>query len=82
MTGLRDHMSQFKESYLSEDHSHMSVYEMWVKFKTGFLEAVERFIPTKMTKTKYSLPWIDATIICLMIKINNINSKMSTLSVI
>ena len=50
MTGLRDHMSQFKESYLSEDHSHMLVSEMWVKFKTGFLEAVERFIPTKMTK--------------------------------
>ena len=50
MTGLRDHITQFKESYLSEDHSHMSVNEMWVKFKTGFLE---RFIPTKMTKTKY-----------------------------
>ena len=47
MSGLRDHMSQFKESYLSEDHSHMSVNEMWVKFKTGFLEAVERFIPSK-----------------------------------
>ena len=52
MSGPRDHMSQFKESYLSEDHSHMSVNEMWVKFKTGFLEAVERFIPSKMTKTK------------------------------
>ena len=66
MTGLRDHMSQFKESYLSEDHSHMSVNEMWVKYKTGFLEAVEWFIPTKMTKTKYSLPWIDASIKQLM----------------
>ena len=66
MSGLRDHMSHFKESYLSEDHSHMSVNEMWVKFKTGFLEAVERFIPSKMTKTKYSLPWNDATIKRLM----------------
>ena len=47
MSGLRDHMYKFKESYLSEDHSHMSVNEMWVKFKTGFLEAVERFIPSK-----------------------------------
>ena len=35
---------------LSEDHSHMSVNDMWVKFKTGFVEAVERFIPSKMTK--------------------------------
>ena len=24
--------------------------------------SIERFIPTKMTKTKYSLPWIDCTI--------------------
>ena len=30
--------------------------------KTGFAEAVERFIPSKMTKTKYSVPWIDVTI--------------------
>ena len=66
MTGLRDLMSQFKESYLSEDYIHMSVNEMWIKFKTGFLEAVERFIPTKMTNTKYSLSWIDATIKRLM----------------
>ena len=35
---------------------------MWVKFRTGFIEAVERFIPSKMTKTKYSVQWIDVTI--------------------
>ena len=40
----------------------MSVNDMWVKFKTGFVEAVERFIPLKMTKTKYSVPWINVTI--------------------
>ena len=45
MTGIRNNIFQFKESYLSEDHSHMSVNDMWVKFKTGFLEIVERFIP-------------------------------------
>ena len=40
----------------------MSVNDMWFKFKTGFVEAVERFIPSKMTKTKFSVPWIDVTI--------------------
>ena len=30
----------------------MSVNDMWFKFKTGFVEAVERFIPSKMTKNK------------------------------
>ena len=62
MVGLKDHMAQFKDAYLSEDHSHMSVNDTWVKFETGFVEAVERFIPSKMTKTKYSVPWIDVTI--------------------
>ena len=42
VTGIRNNIFQFKEPYLSEDHSHM-----WVKFKTGFLEIVERFIPKK-----------------------------------
>ena len=54
-------MVKFKDAYLSEDHSHMPVNEMWVKFKTGFVEAVERFFPSRMTKTKYSVPWIVAT---------------------
>ena len=62
MVGLKDHMAQFKDAYLSEDHSHMTVNDMWVKFKTSFVEAVERFIPSKMIKTKYSVPWIDAKI--------------------
>ena len=39
IVGLGDHMAKFKDAYLSEDHSHMSV-----------VEAVERFIPSKMTK--------------------------------
>ena len=62
MEGLRDHLARFRDSFLSSDHSHMSVNDMWVSFKSEFLEAIERFIPTKMTKTKYSLPWIDHSI--------------------
>ena len=26
-----------------------------------FVEAVEKFFPSKMTKTKYSVPWINVT---------------------
>ena len=47
---------------IRSDHSHMSVNDMWVSFKSEVLVAIERFIPTKMTKTKYSLPWIDHSI--------------------
>ena len=37
MVSLKDHVTQFKDAYVSEDHSHMSVNAMWVKFKIGFL---------------------------------------------
>ena len=62
MDGLRDHLARFKDSFLSSDHSHLSVNDMWVSFKSEVLAAIERFIPSKMTKTKYSLTWIDNSI--------------------
>ena len=65
-------MTEFKNAYLSEDHSHMPANGMWVKFKTGFEEAVERFIPSKKAKTKYSVPWIDETIKPLVKKIHKL----------
>ena len=58
----RDHLARFRDTFLSSDHSHMSVNDMWVSFKSEVIAAIERFIPTKMTKTKYSLPWIDSSI--------------------
>ena len=67
MAGLKDHMTQFKDAYLSGDHN-----DMWVNFKTGFVVAVERFIPSKMTKTKYSVPLIDLTIKRLVKKRNKL----------
>ena len=54
MDGLRDHLARFRDTFLSSDHSHMSVNDMWVSFKSEVIAAIERFIPTKMTKTKYS----------------------------
>ena len=62
MDGLHDHLVRCRDSFLSTDHSHVSVNDMWVSFKSEVLSAIERFIPSKMTKTKYSLPWIDSSI--------------------
>ena len=33
MEGLRDHLIRFRDSFLSSDHSHMSVDDMWFSFK-------------------------------------------------
>ena len=62
MDGLRDHLARFRDTFLSSDHSHMSLNDMWVSLKSEVIAAIERFIPTKMTKTKDSLPWIDSSI--------------------
>ena len=51
MDGLRDHLARLRGTFLSSDHSHMSVNAMWVSFKSEVIAAVERFIPTKMTRT-------------------------------
>ena len=56
MDDLRDHLARYRDSFLSSDHSHMSVNDMWVSFKSEVIAAIERFIPSKMTKTKYSSP--------------------------
>ena len=52
MDGLRDHLAHFKDSFLSSDHSYTSVNDIWVSLKSEVIAAIERFIPTKMTKTK------------------------------
>ena len=54
MDGLRDQLARFRDTFLSSDHSHMSVNDIWVSFKSEVIAAIERLIPTKMTKTKYS----------------------------
>ena len=52
MDGLRDHLARFRDTFLSSDQSHMSVNDMWASYKSEVIAAIERFIPTKMTKTK------------------------------
>ena len=50
MDGLQDHLARFKDSFLSSDHSHLSVNDMWVSFKSEVLAAIERFIPSKLPR--------------------------------
>ena len=47
MEGLHDHLAHFRDSFLSSDHSRMSVNDMWVSFKSEVLEAIEMFIRQK-----------------------------------
>ena len=44
MEGLRDHLARFRVSFLSSDHSRMSVNDVG---QSEVLEAIERFIPLR-----------------------------------
>ena len=48
MDGLRDHLARFRDTFLSSDHSHMSVNDMWVSFKSFTRESNDE-IPSKGT---------------------------------
>ena len=65
MDGLRDQLAPYRDSFLSFGHSRLSDNDMWANFKSEVIAAIERFIRS-MTKTKYSLPWIDSSIKCLI----------------
>ena len=41
---------------------------MWKEFKAVLLNAVNKFIPSKMTKEKLGYPWIDSRIRALIKK--------------
>ena len=43
MNGLRDDLARYRDSFLSSDHSHLSVNGTWVSFKSEVIAAIERF---------------------------------------
>ena len=52
MQGLKNHMRAFSDRFMSQDFTHINVNDMWIEFMTVFLKAVDKFIPSKMTKGK------------------------------
>ena len=68
MQGLYDHMRAFADSFMSQDFTHINVYDMWKEFKTVFIKAVDKFIQSKITQSKLGYPWIDARMRALVRK--------------
>ena len=66
MQSLKDHMRAFADSFMSQDFTRISVNDMWIEFKTVFLKAVDKFVPSKVTREKLGYPWIDARIRALV----------------
>ena len=55
---IRNDITQLEESFISENPSQRSVDENWTIFKDSVLQTIDRWVPTKISKTKNELPWV------------------------
>ena len=66
--GLRAHLSSFRDRYLASSPEGRPVEENWSIISASIKESINKFIPSKMTKSKRHLPWISPAIKRLMNK--------------
>ena len=60
--GLRFHLSSFSNQYLTSDPGKRSVEENWHKISETIHEAMDKYIPHRMSKAKRHLPWVSASV--------------------
>ena len=58
ISGMKEELSQFRDEFLTLDHSSLSTEALWQKFKTAFLQAIDKFVPSKIVTPHHSLPWV------------------------
>ena len=66
--GLRSHLFSFVTTYLESDPVNRSVDENWNIIADGIKEAIDNYIPHKMSKAKCHLLWVSPAIKRLMNK--------------
>jgi hypothetical protein len=66
--GLKAHMGNFKESFMAETTTQTPVNELLQLFSDELLAAIDRFVPSKMTKTRERPPWIPPDTVRLLRK--------------
>jgi len=59
---LRKHLHDFSERLQSTKIDQASANDIWNNFKDTLLKGIEKFIPSKMSKSKVGYPWIDLEI--------------------
>ena len=66
MDGLRSSISSSRQTFLSTDYADIDF--MWAAFKTTVTSAVDQHVPTKMTSTGRTHPWVNTNLPKLMRK--------------
>ena len=59
IASVRRGLELFNTKFLKSNPHLNSVDKNWSFFKTSIQEVVEKYVPSKMTSTRYHLPWMD-----------------------
>ena len=55
MDGLKSHLGQYRDNILAQDLDNISPNDLWTDFKTEIVKAKDKFVPSKMTKSRVGL---------------------------
>ena len=66
MDGLRSNISSSSQTFLSTDYA--DIDSIWAAFKTTVTSAMDQHVPTKMTSTLRTHPWVNTNLRKLMRK--------------
>ena len=72
--GIKQHLQSFSTSFIKSsehdssptDQQPNSIEFMWSKFKDAVTSAVDKYVPTKMSSTRQTHPWVDTKLRRLM----------------
>jgi hypothetical protein len=62
LDGLKKEVTSFSDTFLTAHTNTTNINSLWNDFKSGCLDIMNRYIPTKLTSTRYSQPWINREI--------------------
>ena len=56
---LNAELSDFTADFVSKNSASTDVNSLWVQFQTACLSALDKHVPSKMTSSRFSQPWIN-----------------------
>ena len=66
ISGLKNELQEFQEHFIASDPYQTSVEDNWQLLKHAIDNAITKYIPSKLDRSRDKLPWINSTIKCKM----------------